>query len=67
MLKVTESKLKGVKIIEPSTNFEDFRGTYVELYNKKEFADNNIDIEFIQDDISMSRKNVLRGLHGDRT
>ena len=62
---VKEAKLKGVKIINPPTNFEDFRGSYVEIYNKKIYQQNGINQPFIQDDISTSRKNVLRGIHGD--
>tara|TARA_B100000212_G_C27337897_1_gene517718 strand:+ start:533 stop:1036 length:504 start_codon:yes stop_codon:yes gene_type:complete len=65
MTLVKESKLKGVKIISPPTNFEDFRGSYVEIFNKKIYQENGIDQLFIQDDISTSRKNVLRGIHGD--
>jgi len=45
--------------------FEDFRGQYVETYNKKLYQDSGIDLNFIQDDISVSKKNVLRGIHGD--
>ena len=59
------SKLDGVKIITPPTNFEDFRGSYVELYNRRLYEEAGINIEFIQDDISTSRRHVLRGIHGD--
>ena len=64
-MKIENTKLKNVMIITPPTNFEDFRGEYIEIYNKKLMKERGIDIEFIQDDISISRKNVLRGLHGD--
>ena len=52
-------------MIEPSTLFEDFRGHYIELYNESEFQAAGIDYHFVQDDISMSRRHVLRGIHGD--
>lgn len=52
-------------MIVPPTNFEDFRGSYVELYNKELFHRAGITQEFIQDDISTSTKHVLRGIHGD--
>lgn len=65
MLEVTKTKLDGVRLIKPPTVFEDFRGSYVETYNEKLYREAGIDINFIQDDISMSRKNVLRGIHGD--
>lgn len=62
---VRDTKLNGVKIIYPSTVFEDFRGHYVEIYNKVLYQEAGINIEFIQDDISVSSKHVLRGIHGD--
>ena len=64
-IKISESTLSGVKIIYPPTVFEDFRGVYVETYNQELYKLAGIDCDFIQDDISVSRKNVLRGIHGD--
>jgi len=68
MISIEETNLKNVLLIKPSIQ-EDFRGTYVELYNEelysKELKKRGIDIKFIQDDISISDKNVLRGIHGD--
>ena len=61
---IEETSLKGVKKIQIDS-FEDFRGSYTEIYNKEFFNEKNIKVEFIQDDISISKKNVLRGLHGD--
>lgn len=66
-MKVEKTQLNGVKLITPPTNFEDFRGSYVEIYNKKIYNDYGITQNFIQDDISTSNKNVLRGIHGDQT
>lgn len=66
-MKIEKTDLDGVVIISPNTNFEDFRGEYIEIYNKTEFSNAGISVEFIQDDISLSRKNVLRGIHGDQT
>ena len=65
-MKVSKTKLDGVLEIEPPTIFEDFRGEYVEIYNDKLFKKNKINLNFIQDDYSASRKNVLRGIHGDK-
>ena len=62
---IKKTSLEGVLKIFPSTNFLDFRGSYVELYNKVLFNRAGINIEFIQDDISTSGKGVLRGIHGD--
>lgn len=64
MIKVHDTKLKGVKLIEPSI-FKDHRGEYIETYNEKLYRELGITIKFVQDDISVSSKNVLRGLHGD--
>jgi dTDP-4-dehydrorhamnose 3,5-epimerase len=65
-LVVETTSLTGVKLIHPSTNFEDFRGSYVEIYNKELFQKAGINEDFIQDDISTSTRNVLRGIHGDQ-
>jgi len=62
---IKDTKLSGVKKIILNDTFEDFRGEYVETYNKDQYFDNGINVEFIQDDYSWSTKNVLRGLHGD--
>lgn len=51
-------------MIEPEV-FEDFRGEYVELYNETLYHEKGIKVKFVQDDISISRKHVLRGIHGD--
>lgn len=64
-LEVKKSKLDGVLIIKPSPIFEDFRGQYVETYNEKLYQKAGIKVKFIQDDISVSSRHVLRGLHGD--
>jgi dTDP-4-dehydrorhamnose 3,5-epimerase len=65
MLQVTKTKLDGVLLITPPTIFEDFRGSYVETYNEDLYQKAGITVKLVQDDISTSSKNVLRGLHGD--
>jgi dTDP-4-dehydrorhamnose 3,5-epimerase len=64
-MKIEQTYLAGVLKITPPTIFEDFRGAYVETYNRTLYREAGIECEFIQDDISTSRKNVLRGIHGD--
>ncbi len=64
-MKILKTKLKGVYLIKNNV-FKDFRGKYFEIYNEKNFFKKKIRIKFIQDDISMSKKNVLRGIHGDK-
>jgi dTDP-4-dehydrorhamnose 3,5-epimerase len=65
-MNIINKSLDGVLLINPPTVYEDFRGEYVEIYNKDIFKENGVKIDFIQDDISVSRKNVLRVLHGDQ-
>ncbi|MDO8486244.1 MAG: dTDP-4-dehydrorhamnose 3,5-epimerase family protein [Candidatus Staskawiczbacteria bacterium] len=65
MIKVKKTKLKGVLQIIPDTFF-DSRGKFVETYNKKLYKKHGIEADFMQDDISRSKKNVLRGIHGDK-
>ena len=64
-MKVSDTKLHGVSLIIPPTIFEDVRGSYVELYNRNLYEAQGIDVEFVQDDISVSTRHVLRGIHGD--
>jgi dTDP-4-dehydrorhamnose 3,5-epimerase len=64
-MRVEKTDLDGVLLIDPPTNFQDFRGSYIEIYNENLYKKNGIDQDFIQDDISTSRHNVLRGIHGD--
>ena len=64
-LSVSKTKLDGVLLIKPPTVFEDFRGTYVETYNKELYNKAGITVDLVQDDISTSTRGVLRGIHGD--
>ena len=66
MIKFEKIDLEGVLIIDPPTNFKDFRGSYIVLYNECLYKVNGITQDFIQDDISTSKFNVLRGIHGDQ-
>lgn len=61
-ISVTPTSLEGVLLIEPQL-FKDSRGFFVESYNKKDFSDAGITVEFVQDNHSKSQKGVLRGLH----
>jgi dTDP-4-dehydrorhamnose 3,5-epimerase len=64
MIEVSKTELDGVLMIKPYV-FEDHRGEYVETYNEKLYEQKGIDVKFIQDDISVSSRGVLRGIHGD--
>ena len=63
-MEVLSTELDGVLLIKPYV-YEDFRGEYVETYNDAEYRKQGINCDFVQDDISISTKDVLRGIHGD--
>ena len=54
--------IEGLYVIEPTVHKDD-RGYFVETYNKKDFLEAGLTMEFVQDNQSMSSKGVLRGLH----
>ncbi len=58
----TETSLEGVYVIEP-TVFGDDRGYFMETYHAEEFKAAGLDLNFVQDNQSKSKKGVLRGLH----
>lgn len=61
-MKITRSKLKGLVLIEPNV-FGDSRGFFMELWNEERFSEAGLNMEFRQDNLSLSEKGVLRGLH----
>ncbi|CAE6922955.1 dTDP-4-dehydrorhamnose 3,5-epimerase [Paraburkholderia nemoris] len=62
-LNIIPTSLSEVKIIEPKV-FADARGFFFESFNAKEFAEAlGVEVEFVQDNHSLSAKNVVRGLH----
>ena len=54
--------IPDVKLIEPAV-FGDERGFFMETYRRNTFKEAGIDVNFVQDNMSSSRKGVLRGLH----
>ena len=64
-MKIEKTELDGVLLITPPVMAEDFRGTNTETYNQQQYNDAGINQKFILDSVSTSRKNVLRGIHGD--
>ena len=60
--KYTKISLPGVVVIEPDV-FQDDRGFFLETYHQKKYAEGEITKSFVQDNLSHSTKNVLRGLH----
>ena len=62
MIKVTQTEIPGVVIIEP-TLFGDERGYFMETWSQKDFNEQVRQIKFVQDNESKSSYGVLRGLH----
>ncbi len=61
-MKVTETELAGVVLLEPRV-FGDARGYFFESWNRAKLREVGLDVDFIQDNESMSSRGVLRGLH----
>ncbi|MGL4911594.1 MAG: dTDP-4-dehydrorhamnose 3,5-epimerase [Romboutsia sp.] len=60
--KFIKTTIKDLYIIEP-TVFGDNRGYFMESYNKKDFNAFGLNMNFVQDNESKSKKGVLRGMH----
>ena len=58
----TKTDIDDLFIIKPKV-FEDTRGYFMETYNREEFIKAGINVNFVQDNQSKSKKGVLRGLH----
>ena len=61
-MKIIRTPLAGVLKIEPRV-FNDSRGYFMETYQRVRFTGAGIEVNFVQDNLSFSRKNTLRGLH----
>jgi len=61
-MKVTELAMPGLKLIEPR-RFGDERGWFAEVWQDKRYREAGIAETFVQDNLAMSAKGVLRGLH----
>ena len=59
---VETCEIEGLKVITP-TVFGDERGYFVETYNYNDYAAAGVDVTFVQDNQSASKRGVLRGLH----
>ena len=64
-MKIRSTELNEVVVIEPQV-FSDPRGYFLETYNARAFAEAGIVEQFVQDNQSMSKRGVLRGLHYQR-
>ena len=65
-MEVTHTSLAGCIIIKPKV-FGDDRGFFMETFQSEKYKKIGIDLDFVQDNRSRSTKNVLRGLHFQKT
>ena len=65
-MQIKPTPLDGMLILEPQI-FEDERGYFMETHHSQRFQSADIDCTFVQDNLSFSKKNVLRGLHFQKT
>lgn len=61
-MNIIETRLPGVIVIEPKV-FGDDRGFFCETWNQARYAAAGVPEVFVQDNLSFSRRGVLRGLH----
>ena len=61
-MQILETPIQGLLVIKPNI-FEDERGYFFESWSQKAFQDIGLDLNFVQDNQSLSQKGVLRGLH----
>ncbi len=62
MMNVHQTELDGVVVIEPNV-FNDQRGYFFETYNQNRYQEIGIKSNFVQDNLSFSKRGTLRGLH----
>jgi len=61
-MQISKTNIEGLLEITPRV-FEDERGYFYESYSKQAFSKIGLDVDFVQDNQSLSKKGVLRGLH----
>ena len=61
-MEIQKTFIEGVYIIKPDV-YNDERGFFYESYNEKRYSDIGINAKFVQDNISLSKKGTIRGLH----
>lgn len=62
MINVIKTGIDDLYVIEPKIH-EDSRGYFIEIYNQKELNEVGLNMIFIQENLSVSKKGVLRGMH----
>ncbi|KKN87068.1 hypothetical protein LCGC14_0263380 [marine sediment metagenome] len=61
-MEIVKTQLDDVLLIKPDI-FEDFRGDYVMTHNQRLYRETGIDVDFVEENVSISTKDVLRGIH----
>lgn len=61
-MKVQAASIPGLLIVEPSVHGDE-RGFFMETYSRDRYAKAGIGADFVQDNLSLSAKGILRGLH----
>ena len=61
-MNILKCDIDGLLVIEPKV-FGDDRGYFLETWNRRRYAEAGIDIDFVQDNISFSKRGIVRGLH----
>ncbi len=61
-INITKTGIDGLIILEPQV-FGDARGYFTETYNRRDFEALGLNMDFVQDNQSRSKRGVLRGLH----
>jgi dTDP-4-dehydrorhamnose 3,5-epimerase len=61
-MNVIRCEIEGLLIFEPKV-FGDARGFFVETWNRQRYAAAGLEVDLVQDNLSLSRQGILRGLH----
>ena len=61
-MNVIKTEIDGVLLIEPRV-FPDGRGFFFESFNDKRYKEAGLELDFVQDNVSRSKKGTIRGLH----
>lgn len=64
-MEVKQTPIEGILLIEPRV-FSDSRGTFFESFNERTLKEAGLAFDFVQDNQSISKKGVIRGLHFQR-